>query len=832
MSNVFRCCDSERRAAVLRHGSLNGIDWIDVVDRAAPVEADRQRFLRIGFIKPPGALAVSPASVRIEGGERIPAVRVIATSFDGDVLVVEVASPGDFSHYTLALTDPADPALPLAGLDPVLARATFSFKVECDSRFDCPTPQPCPPEYVEGPDIDYTARDYNALRQLLLDRLSALHPAWRDRSPADLGVMLIELLAYVGDRLSWQQDAIATEAYLGTARRRTSVRRHARLIDYRMHDGCNARTWVHVVAGADDIVVPAGTALLTRVARQSDRLTAAALADVLSGRPRPLVFETMHAARLFIEQNSMRFYTWGDSRCCLPRGATRATLAGHLTSLTLVEPDEQVLIFEETRGPRSGRESDADPGHRHAVRLTRVTLGHDPLGGQLHADPAQRTDAPVPITEIEWSGQDALPFPLCISAEEDGQLFEDVSVARGNVVLADHGASQPARALVPAVPAAQVAIRAGTRAACAEPDRTTAPHRFRPRLPEGPVTMAAPYDHEQPPPAASTLDQDPRAALPALTLRTSIDPLLPVWRPVTDLIAAGPGNEVFVVELEDDGEANLRFGDGVHGRRPPAGETFTAQYRIGAGAVGNVGADSIAHIVSTDSGIVRVRNPLPATGGTEPEATERVREIAPATFRTQQRAVTAADYADVARAAGGIQMARARARWTGSWRTMAVTVDPEKTDRLDAGTQTRVLNRLDRFRMAGADVAVRRPRYVPLEVAIDVCVASDYSAADVERALLDRLGTAALPDGGRGLFHPDNFTFGQPIWLSQIYGAVYGVEGIESATVTVFRRMGESGSADLDAGRIRLADTELPRLANDPNFPERGVLRLELRGGK
>ncbi len=60
----------------------------------------------------------------------------------------------------------------------------------------------------------------------MLDRLTQLVPGWRERSAADLGVTLVELLAYVGDQLSYWQDAVATEAYLETARRRTSLRRH------------------------------------------------------------------------------------------------------------------------------------------------------------------------------------------------------------------------------------------------------------------------------------------------------------------------------------------------------------------------------------------------------------------------------------------------------------------------------------------------------------------------------------------------------------------------------------------------------------------------------
>ena len=78
----------------------------------------------------------------------------------------------------------------------------------------------------------------------MLDRLSSSIPGWTERSPADLQVTLVDLLAYVGDRLSYEQDAVATEAYLGTARRRVSVRRHARLLGYRMHEGCAARAFV------------------------------------------------------------------------------------------------------------------------------------------------------------------------------------------------------------------------------------------------------------------------------------------------------------------------------------------------------------------------------------------------------------------------------------------------------------------------------------------------------------------------------------------------------------------------------------------------------------
>ena len=107
-------------------------------------------------------------------------------------------------------------------------------------------PPDCPPDLPAPPPINYLAKDYGSFRTVILDRLSQLLPAWGATSEADLGIALAELIAYVGDSLSYKQDAVATEAYLQTARSRISLRRHALLVDYHVHDGCNARTWMQL----------------------------------------------------------------------------------------------------------------------------------------------------------------------------------------------------------------------------------------------------------------------------------------------------------------------------------------------------------------------------------------------------------------------------------------------------------------------------------------------------------------------------------------------------------------------------------------------------------
>src|SRR5262249_61077780 len=157
------------------------------------------------------------------------------------------------------------PAARPAGFDPQLASVEFSFKVECPADFDCKPVCTCPPEQIDTPAIDYLAKDYDTFRALMLDRLSLLSPSWTERVAADMGIALVELLAYLADELSYRQDAVATEAYLATARRRTSLRRHARLVDYVVHDGANARAWVRVFVQGEGVVLGRGTPFLTPV---------------------------------------------------------------------------------------------------------------------------------------------------------------------------------------------------------------------------------------------------------------------------------------------------------------------------------------------------------------------------------------------------------------------------------------------------------------------------------------------------------------------------------------------------------------------------------------
>jgi hypothetical protein len=846
-------CDSKRRAeAADDHPTINGIDYLEVLDQEAiPLNSPRQHTLLVRCFKPlpSGTDALAANNVEIGGGVRVTPVGVewagrasdaadlfaanlinaaerdffLALDDPDRVLLVRTDSEGDFSNYRLRLRLSPTSELPPPNFDPILSRVDFSFKVECDSDFDCAPVDDCPPEQFDEPAINYLAKDYASFRRVLLDRLAVIMPDWRERNPADLGIALVELLAYAADYASYHQDAVNTEMNLGLARQRASVRRHARLLDYAMHDGANARAWVclEVSALGDGVVVPSQdplsgqpSRLLTRI--HDEPLIATADLDKLLQVHQPQIFEPLHDVTLYEAHNEISLYTWGDADCCLPQGATRATLHDDAASRLRLRAGD-VLVFEEQIDPATGRPENADPGNRHAVRLTRVspeaTLEED---GSRSPGPVKMDELlGEPIVEVAWDAADALPYPVCVSTVLDGIAINDVSTVRGNVVLVDHGYTVAGETL---------AARKGGR------------RLYRPVLQETNITHATPYDDgvARKQPVAASLGQDPRAALPAVTLSAPGE----TWTPQRDLLGSDRFATEFVMEMDNSGRGHLRFGDGVYGMAPDESTALEARYRIGNGPGGNVGAGAIAHLVGNFSGVRRVFNPLPAQGGAAPETLEEVRQYAPQAFRTQERAVTEADYASVIERHPQVQKAVATRRWTGSWYTMFVTVDRIRGLPVDAAFEDELCQFVERFRLAVHDVEIDAPRFVSLEIVMGVCVKPGYFRSDVEEALLRLFSCTDLPNGQRGFFHPDRFTFGQSVYLSQIIAAAMDVAGVQWVDLNDkpgsphrFQRWGETPGDEIATGEMEMARLEIARLANDPSRPEHGRIEFLMEGG-
>jgi hypothetical protein len=815
-------------------------------------------------------------------------------------------------EYSLTVTVPKNKA---PDLDPFFSSLTFRFDPGQPAETDClPVPfvrLPGPP----GPEINYLAKDYATFRQLLLDRLAVTLPDWQESSPADLGVTLVEILAYSADHLSYFQDAVATEAYLGTARLRQSLRRHARLVDYRVHEGCNARAWVHLQVSTNFTIENAQDLFFVAIPRslaplRAQPLTTSTLDDLMNTRRGCEVFEPVvsKSFRLWLSHNECRLYDWHGAQPCLKKGATSAWLINQsqtdeaTAGKSLHFQVGDVLLLEEVLSPWTGCTNDADTSHRHFIRITTVAYDeHDSL-------------FQVPLVKITWDESDALPFTLWITKPHDAKWDCDdgtaVTVARGNVLLVDHGRSirqddvnlatshgPPPSPFVANYPSAriratlsssnltfsdglpisgasatdqfkqdprgatpQILLQAKSRRqGLAEEfsilelrDLRRIAKRLLDRVVKGvdrkvpdKLKLAAKYISRVREACGCQNDADYADELVDLgALRRAIkNDLRDVWTARYDLLDSSSADAHFVVEMTDDRQAILRFGQDGFGRVPdlendPNLAEMLADYRIGNGTVGNVPTEAIQVFGSygrTVADIEAVRNPLPAAGGVDPETAREIRLFAPHAIRSRlQRAVTAHDYERIVMREFGdfLQQAKATLLWTGHEFVVLVAIDP-KSHRIPLPElRRRIRNRLRRYRRIGHCVRVRLAQQVVPSLALSVCVGPRVIKDDVAKRLNELFSSQVLPDGSLAFFHPDQSTFGEGVFVSQIVTTAARVPGVIHVEVTALHRSDEGAADELENCVLPLGPQEIVRFDNNRQNPKSGFLVLEIKGGR
>jgi predicted phage baseplate assembly protein len=225
-----------------------------------------------------------------------------------------------------------------------------------------------------------------------------------------------------------------------------------------------------------------------------------------------------------------------------------------------------------------------------------------------------------------------------------------------------------------------------------------------------------------------------------------------------------------------------------------------------------------------------VTNPLDVSGGREPEPVAQAIRRIPEAFRARQlRAVTLADYARRASEVPLVARAGARYAWTGSWRTVQVTVDPVGSTTLDGDLRTAVLRHLDAVRLIGEDIELRGPAFVPLEITVALCVDPEVWPDDLRSELREAFSDRIGRDGRAGFFHPDRWTFGQELHASQVPAAWPDI-GDRPRGGDRMRRFGAT-SAATDA-IVGLRANEIIEVRNDPDRLEGGTITFELQGGR
>lgn len=774
---------------------------------------DRLTTLVVTFLQPTTLPARSylfdPRSYSLTGGQRrFPRVlRAEPVSADSPPdassrqVRLTLDQLGDFSVYTLTVSGP--------DVDPFFASRKLRFRLACGDPFDCRAPAAEAVAAAELPvSIDYLAKDYSSFRQALLDFIPTRLPGWTERSEADLGMMLLELLSATADTLSYLQDRVANEAFLGTATQRRSVAGHLALLGYEMDEGAAAQSWLQFQVSELHTLGSAGFQVSNTPTSDAEPV---------------IVFETAAGTILDPRHNEMRLYTWGNENCCLPRDAVTAVLVGRFDGLRAGD----YLLFEDDGGQRDVVRLVAD-----AEVLAAGAVASPPLSSPPEGLAAGR------LTLVRWSDATPLRHEYCLAEAPTSPPTPRTRV-RGNLVVTTHGETI-AETLQSPMGAPSTAVSPGSSIR-------------RQRLALGAAPLAHLDAHTQSlvsplagAPSATTVNATPsfttRRPRSTSTLRVEVDG--EVWQERESLLESRPDDHVFRVEIDDEGEATLVFGDDVFGQRLPAASMVTATYRVGGGTAGNVGADTLTRPLPLDarlSWLVSVTNPVAAVGGRDPESRDHARRVGPATFQKPLVTVTADDYQAAAQAfttgqgSQPVQRATAAFRWTGSWLTVGLAVDPRGSARLTPELRAALVDHLEAGRLVGYDLAVTAAVYVSIELVLEFCVARGGRASDVQQALGQALSNGELVGGRKGFFHPDNFSFGDHLHISKLFTVVMAVPGVESAQITRLARLhaaepDRDTATNLRQGFLPVGPGEIVRLDNDRNFPEHGTLVIRPRG--
>lgn len=275
-----------------------------------------------------------------------------------------------------------------------------------------------------------------------------------------------------------------------------------------------------------------------------------------------------------------------------------------------------------------------------------------------------------------------------------------------------------------------------------------------------------------------------------------------VWEQVSTLKNSAPGDHHYAIRMTEEGYVKILFGDGEYGRRLPSGKNnIRVRYRVGSGLTGNVPAGSLEKPVNPHPLIEEVHQPLQAAGGGDMEDVASLRENAPSTLLTLERAVSLSDFSHLAASQSSVWQAKAYRQILHGGRTESVKVVIVPAGGVTSeDTENDVENFLQKHALPGVQVTVDPCVKERFSLSITVRVKTDeFIAEEVEKAV-----ASALVDH----FTLKNRKLGEHIYLSEIYKIVEGVQGVENSicvlnddnTLQLIRAGDESTVVYLDTG--------------------------------
>ena len=263
------------------------------------------------------------------------------------------------------------------------------------------------------------------------------------------------------------------------------------------------------------------------------------------------------------------------------------------------------------------------------------------------------------------------------------------------------------------------------------------------------------------------------------------------WTEVIEFFDSKPDSRHYRLDRHT---GEIEFGDGVHGRIPPAGgdniQAFA--YQTGGGAAGNVKEGEITSAVTAVTGVESVINPVPAGGGSDAATNEEMLEIGPAQISHRDRAVTPEDFERLAHEASRevrkalcLPNRNAGGRHEVGWTSVHI-VPASKDSKPVPSLELR--KSVQRYLAARADVTlvdqdrifVGPPRYVAVSVEVTAVAKSLDMVATAEQSVRHKLEAFLHPLTGG----PTNegWNFGRDLAASDLYALLEDIDSVDHVT--------------------------------------------------
>ncbi len=307
-----------------------------------------------------------------------------------------------------------------------------------------------------------------------------------------------------------------------------------------------------------------------------------------------------------------------------------------------------------------------------------------------------------------------------------------------------------------------------------------------------------------------------------IILLTKLGEALEEWTLQESLSFSREGQQDFLIEVDENDQATVIFGDGAFGAIPAPGAEISVSYRVGGGLKGNIVAATIQTIVDAPQLTLlgaKVSNPNPAVGGAERETIEHAVKHAPHVFRSLKRAVTAGDYEALALDFPGVGKVRAEGT---NWNTVTLFVAPEGGGDVSDVLQANLLAYFEDKRPVTTVIEIQGVDYIKIYVTAKVEVESYYSNDEIK----DEVENAVA-----ALLRFDAVNFAQTIYLSKFYEAIEAINGVKGVNISEFRKENETEDTVDPEGKLVMGSNEIPVIPSLEALYGKGIYVMTEGGG-